>query len=375
MLIAHCADLHLTERHGESRATLNEQAEILRWIGDDALNVGAELLVCAGDIYDSVSTPRERQVMTQVVTAWSRLMPVVIVRGNHDRPADLYPLGRLRTDNPVVVCEYRPHAFTIAGRSGDPVGVAVLPWPRKDQLVARAPDASALEIDAAITAGLRAILSGLNLELAETQGPKILVGHVELGGAMLDSGQPVAARCDVKISEGDLLGVEAYYYALGHIHAHQVIGDRLCYAGSPRQCTFGEDNRKGYCLVNVGEDPPTIEHRRGPGRELMTLESLDELASAKVDGKAVRIVYETTDAECAADGRKAGELRTMLLESGAHSVKLDPRVTTTTRVRSEEIKTARTTAERLDAYWAANGSRPDRAHAMLEKLRQLESTP
>ena len=59
MLIAHVADTHLTARTGETGMTLEEQVELLRWIGQDAYEHGAELLVHAGDLFDALSTPAD----------------------------------------------------------------------------------------------------------------------------------------------------------------------------------------------------------------------------------------------------------------------------------------------------------------------------
>jgi DNA repair exonuclease SbcCD nuclease subunit len=332
---------------------------------------------------------------------WADSLPVVIVAGNHDRHLDLWPLRWVATRHPVVVAE-RPEVVSLVGAA-----VACLPWPSRAHLVAHLDSSNALEIEAAHTAAMQAVLAGLGVELRELPGPKILVGHVELGGAVLDSGQPVAARCPVRINEGDLLDVGADYCALGHIHAAQDwAGGRLCYAGSPRQCNFGEDTRKGYMLVEIEPGKtPVFDHRQSHALQLDTIEGewvgtvldsfgestkeinrivLHEGASdrnpgalaAALAGRAVRLTYYVEAPERAQAGAAAEQLKIDWLSAGAHSVTLDPRVVPVSRVRSEEIRTAQNSADRLEAWWSA-GVRPSRAHAILEKLNHLEteSTP
>jgi exonuclease SbcD len=264
MKIAHVADTHIEER--SDTASLEDQVRLLKWIGEDAASAGARVLLHAGDVFDSMSTPTERRSAIEVFTSWAEHMPVIVVRGNHDRLLDLHVLARIRSRNPILVYE-EPGVHTIAG-----VTVACLPWPRKSALAAAMGATSALDLNTTAAQAMRAVLAGLSAQLRTVHGPRVLLGHVELGTALTDSGQPLAGRCDIELGESDLLEVGADYIALGHIHRHQIIRERICYPGAPRQTTFGEEGPKGYCLVeiNAGE-APTIEHRRSPHRELITI--------------------------------------------------------------------------------------------------------
>lgn len=380
MIIAQCGDLHITDRRDDSRATLEEQVELLKWIGEDAAKAGARAMLCGGDVYDSASTPAERRAAVEVFTAWAERMPVIVVRGNHDRPLDLHVLGRIRSRHQIRVLE-QPEIVDVAG-----VTVACLPWPRKASLVAAMPDASGVEVNSVAGEALRMILQGFRVERARTKGAMVILGHVELGGARLDNGQPIAGRCDVALHDGDLLDVGADAVMLSHIHLHQILGDgRIVYAGAPRPTRFGEEAPKGYCLVDVERgEAPVIEHRRAPYRELVTFSvgpwSADMAAAVAVrciedagQGSAIRVQYEVDESQRRQDAEWADDLRACLLKRGAHSVKLDPRVTTTHRVRSEEIRTARTVAERIRAYWSARGGEPARAEHIRSKLSTLEA--
>ena len=377
MLLAHVADLHIDERKGDSGESLDEQVERLLWIGGDAHGAGATAMVVAGDIFDHLSSPAERNAAIQVFATWAERMPVVAVYGNHDRPGDLDYLARLRTHHAVVVAD-RPDIVA----SGPTI--AVLPWPRKAWLAARLE--AGQDVGQVATEAMRAILSGFAVRLAKIDGPRILVAHAELGAALTDSGQPLVGKADLDLSEGDLLDSGADYVALGHIHKHQILGDgRICYAGAPRQTTFGEDAVKGYCLVDVRRgEVPVIEHRRAPGRELITItgswdgETVDfdlppaygNDPGAIPESALVRIKYETPE-DARAAAREAAERFVAALSPRA--VQIDPRIITTHRVRSEEIRTARTNADRVEALWGSRGQRPARASEILAKLSTLES--
>jgi exonuclease SbcD len=381
-VIAHLADLHISGRAGDSGATLDDQVDILKWIGNDAITSGAEAFLVAGDVFDQLSSPAERNAAIEVVTFWSEHRPVVIVRGNHDRLADLLYLGRLKTHHDVHVLEH-PAIIEL----GDLI-VACIPWPSKAHIVQVLGTSSTLDIQEAAQTAMRGILQGFTARFAGTSRPCVILGHLELGSAKTDSSQPMAGKCEIDVSAGDLLDTNADYIALGHIHKHQVLRDKICYAGSPRQTNFGEDKVKGYCLVEIEScRPPVIKHIRAPGRWLITAEGEwadDKLVfdipecsnDALVVDNSFRLKYEVDESNREQARQAAEETRAHLMNLlGAYHVKIDGRTIAAYRVRagSEEISHAQTSKEKMEAYWAAKGERPERAEAILVKLAQIET--
>jgi DNA repair exonuclease SbcCD nuclease subunit len=226
---------------------------------------------------------------------------------------------------------------------------------------------------------IRAILLSSAQRFAKWSKPGVLLAHLEVGAALTDSGQPLVGKADIELAEGDLLDSGADYIALGHIHKHQVLCDRVCYAGASRQCTFGEDPVKGYCLTAVERgEPPKIEHRRAPGRDLVTVEgawdgeavSFDTRPSEVPMNAIVRVRFETPeDAMQAASQSVDSYVRAL----DGQTVRIVPKVIPTSRVRSAEIHKARTNAERVEALWKVRDQRPERAGQILTKLGQLDS--
>jgi DNA repair exonuclease SbcCD nuclease subunit len=383
MLIATVADIHLDERHGDSGEGLDEQVERLLWIGENAREAGAETMLVAGDTFhNSKSSAAERNAAVRVYQAWADLYPVICVKGNnsHDGPGEIAFLSALKADHAIYVFE-RPGEYVSESR-GDII--ACLPFPEKSWLVSKLDPNQ--DINQIATQTMRDILLGWKERFKKYRGARLLLGHLELGTAMSDSGQPMTGKCFIEMSESDLLVAEADVFLLGHIHKFQTIQDRIVYAGSVRQTTHGEDNIKGYILINVERGkPPIIEHRQAPGRELITVEatwqdttleteagSLDNL-KAVPEGTIVRLKYHVPDGDRGQAAEQAERAKKRWIEAGAYSVKLDPRVKATYRVRSETIREAKTNEDRLVAWWESRGQRPDREKQIKEKLSELEA--
>lgn len=384
MILSHVADIHLDAR--APNATLDEQVETLLWIGNHAHEAGAKVMLVAGDVFNRASTPAERNAAIEVFSSWADQLPVVVVYGNHDQSLDLDFLTSLRTRNTIAVCS-RPDILAVGGES---LEIACLPWPRKANIVAAGELTSSLDVQEASASAMRGVLSGFSQGFSGSDVARVLLGHVELGTALTDSGQPLAGRCDIELGEHDLLEVGADAVLLGHIHKHQVLRDRIVYAGSPRQMTFGEDATKGYCLVEVSRgSQPSITHIKAPGRELVTIEGgwmpdLGRLTTENDDdetawwvpkqpGYAMRLVYSVFEENRQAAAEQAEQLKKMWLDAGAHSVKIDARTIATHRIRSEAIEAALSTADKLRSLWTHRGQSPDRSEAILAKLTQLEA--
>jgi exonuclease SbcD len=378
MILAHVADIHLDERPNVARETLDEQVTRLLAIGVHARERKAKLLLCAGDVFERLSTPAERNAAIEVFRSWAEDMPVVIVRGNHDRPGDLDFLAHLTSRFPILV-RTRPDVISLPG-----ICVACLPWPRKAWLAAGLQPGE--DISQVAAGAMRAILDGF-----AAQGPDVLLAHVEVGAALTDSGQPMAGRADIELSVGDLTAV-APYCALGHIHKRQTFADgRVCYAGSPRQTTFGEEAGKGFTIVELPQGgPPRLEHIELPGRQLSTVTAEwngqelsvrpDTLPRFHYDDglpenhEALRLTYHCDASDREQADAAAKNLRERLLAAGAGSVKLDPRIRNVQRARCSEIRTSTTNTERIQAWWKTRGETPCRQEHILAKLAELEGT-
>jgi len=370
------ADLHLDNRKNETGATLAEQEEILLWIGKEAKQRGASHILVGGDIYHTASTPEERNVACHVFEEWAIHDPdVVICSGNHDKKGEMKIFNRLAG---FVRSFERPDTVVIRGG----LCINVLPWPSKAMMVAQSRMTARTEIDATAINAMRAMFLGFKEQAARYDLPSVLLAHAEIGSAISDSGQPLAGKCDIELGEDDLLNSGADAVCLGHIHKHQILGDgRIVYPGSPRPTRWGESGDKGFCMIDVVKgEKPEIEFVAAPNRKMVTLVASFEDGEMKYEGEVqdipsgtdVRIQYTTDESSQNQAAEAVAAMRDVVIGSGARAVKVVPKIIPTTRVRSEKIMSAKTTEDRVRAWWDDKGSIPEREKQIIEKLNTLE---
>lgn len=374
-LIAHVSDLHLDGRKNETGATLAEQEELLMWIGEGARKRGASHILVGGDIYNTASTPEERNVACHVFEEWAINGPnVVICSGNHDRKGEMKIFNRLAG---FVRSFERPDSIVV-----DDLLIHILPWPSKAMMVAQSNMTDRTEIDATALNAMRAMFLGFKERSNETDLPTVLLSHTEVGSAISDSGQPLAGKCDIELGEDDLLSSGADFVGLGHIHLRQILGGGwIAFSGSPRPTRWGEPGAKGYCLIDVNKgEKPEIEFVEAPNRAMVTIpaEFVDgkmvyEMSGIRIpEGADVRIQYTTDESSQHQSAEEVASFRDSILSDGARAVKVDPKVIPTTRIRSEAIMKAKTTEDRVRAWWDELGTIPEREKQIIEKLHQLE---
>ena len=361
MLIGHTGDLHIKDG---GVVTLEEQAEVLGGIGDP----GFVSLLVAGDVFDAASTPAERNTAIEVFTRWADLHPVIIVRGNHDRPGDLQFLARLRTKHMIHVAE----GFEIYKTQH--CNYILMPWPNRARVAAWLPEPDRLKVDAAAGYAVRALIRGAKATVTgQTDDPLIFVGHLEIGEATMDSGQPIAGHCDIDVALDDLLELEAEYYALGHIHKPQTLDGRVRYAGSPRQMSFGEAAGHGYSVYNTVTKE--ITHVELPSPQFTTVDAEWDGTGLRMNppsgllvGDPVRLRYTAPESE-RAQAREAAER----FAAEFTRCKLEPKILIGDREHRSEIRAAITPADKLRSYWQSKDATPERAETILQKLNVLHS--
>jgi len=366
VLIAVVADSHFDESAG---GRLDECVRVHQWIAEDLARRRVDLVLHAGDVFERTSTPRERREVANWIRAVTAVAPMVIVRGNHDRPGDLSLFARLQTRHPLVV-EERAGVHHVAG-----CNIGALAWPTKASIVQLAESGQHGEQLAGDA--LRAVLRGLGAEMELGEGaPKVLLAHAMVRGSRVSTGQPLLG-CDLEIGVEDLRLASASFYALGHIHCGQnwpgLDGD-VVYPGSPRRTAFGETEEKGYVLVEF-DGPRCVgwERIETPCAPMILLSGewlpdhglqLTGMEHARaIRGAEIRIRYAVDPEHRAAAAADADLERARFLGAGAAAVKLDPIVNPTTRARAPEVAAALTLDAKLRAYWKATSAEPEEARA------------
>ena len=367
MKILHLADFHIKlsgPRAGEAR-------RILDHIADHAGEIKPNVIALAGDLFDARSTPEERLFLADILRRLAVVAPVYAIHGNHDNPDDV-SLFNLVRDAHVIT---EPGVKVVEG-----VRFAFLPWPKLGNLAATVgPKASIAERREIAKAALIDILRGFRGEINPGEASVVLT-HMSISGAAMDSGQPVSASDEMSLSADEFFESGAAGILCGHIHLRQQMrsgdGRPVWYAGAPFRTTFGESaGSKGGLVWDWIGGAWRVTPWDAPARPMVLLEGkwidgqLTGLEHGPLDDAEVRLRIEFPSEEREAARIQAEELKKALEAEGAHSVTIDERPVIVTRSRCVEITAARTTIEKLKAWAQSAGSEvPEDVEAKLQIL-------
>jgi exonuclease SbcD len=256
-----------------------------------------------------------------------------------------------------------------------------MPWPKRAHLLASVGDAGREHAGQVGYEALQNILRGFGMQRQDGI-PSVFVGHVQIGGSKVSTGQPLAPGADFEVTLADLALAQADAYLLGHIHLpqHWTIGDaHALYGGSTRRTAYGELEEKYLTVVGFEPgQPPVVERHVIPTTPMMLLEWRDTQQPLHVPagqipvGAEVRLRYHTRREHRETSRAEAQQLRADLLAFGAAVVKLDEVVAPETRTRDVSVSTIANPEAKLEAFWQARSFDPaDRRQPLLEKFREV----
>ncbi len=381
--VAHLGDLHIGLR---DRQTQVERS--LAFILEDLERLRPDLIVQAGDIFDTRSSISDRNVLAGWLSAIARNAPFFAIRGNHDVPFDLSIYNHLATPHHMQICE--------APAVLDAAGLDVLALPHLD-LKGLAADVSLEDGHRDSEARLRAILADFRAVAGHARAA-ILLAHADVAGRKLSWGEKQHQQ-GIKLTVADLLSSGADAVMLGHIHQLQSLDPRVWYAGSIARSNWGEaDDEKGYLLWTLGAkgELPQVEVRNIPTRPMVTVScswseqdgwrtsietrlrseasaqrgSSLEKPEAIADDAEVRVRISAPEARMA----EAVQARADALDRWPDAkVEIQPEASS--RIRCEDIAQAESLQEMLEAYWSTVREPPDgfklQVIAALAELERL----
>lgn len=245
MRIIHTADWHLGQTfYGYERTA--EHRVFLSWLENVVKERKADLLLLAGDVFDSPNPSAESQRMLydflKRITTANPEMQVVITAGNHDSAA------RLEAPEPLLKA-FNVHVSGVVHYKDGEIDYERMIIPLKDGACClavpylRHNDHPAAE---SYNEGVAKLYNELYERVKERYSPVIAMGHLQASGATVSVGDSSEHAII-----GGMEGVDAgfanegiAYTALGHLHKAQRVAkrDNVRYSGAPLPMSFAERN-------------------------------------------------------------------------------------------------------------------------------------
>lgn len=279
MRILHTADWHFG-RQLEGRDRRVEQAAFVDELARIADERKVDLVLIAGDVYDSVNPPAWAEEL--FYEALERLSAegkrgVVVIAGNHDQPERVRAAAPLATKHGIVLLglpkeaplqtpnEASPDRVRIVQGGPSWLELAVpgcehhavvlaLPYPSESRLKELLSESFTQEqMQLAFSERIARLFEELSGHFREDTVNLVTSHLFVMGGMETDSERPIQIGGALTVSP-QAFPKNADYVALGHLHRLQKLSDKplVRYSGSPLSYSFSEAGQsKAVVLVDV----------------------------------------------------------------------------------------------------------------------------
>ena len=288
MKILHTSDWHIGKRL-ITRDRLQEQAEVLDEIVEICDREGIELVLIAGDIFDTYTPSAEAEELfyEKIKKVAGQNRAVLLISGNHDDGVRLsaaaplaeeygiYIVGNdrtasLRKGSKRGVYPTRCGKGYIVFEGGEgAVYISLLPYPNEARFREEKSELSYLE-------QMQKWLQEGVVENTENL-PSVLMAHIFVAGGSSSQGEREIELGGARAIPAAALP-NCQYIALGHLHKKQHMGSGHCYySGSPLQYAFDEVADKSVKVFDLTGDG--VQNLRDvpltKGRKLIRLQAND----------------------------------------------------------------------------------------------------
>jgi exonuclease SbcD len=269
MRVLHTADWHLGQRFIQGHERTDEHRHFLNWLVQTVKDQRVEVLVVAGDIFDTGSPSNQALELYYgflVNMQATKCRDIVVVGGNHDSPATLNAPARLLRHLRVHVVGCVPDCFeeqvlVLDDATGQPgLVVCAVPFLRDRDVRLSVPGETAEEREARIKQGIADHYARLAeveqvWQLKDLGLPVLATGHLYAAGAAPSDSERTIHVGNLGQVTADHFPTVFDYVALGHLHRPQRVGGRehIRYSGSPIALSFSEiDHPKEVLLLEFG---------------------------------------------------------------------------------------------------------------------------
>ena len=279
MKILHTADWHLGKKL-YSHSRMEEQKKVLQEIIHIADQENVDLVIIAGDVFDSLLPPLEAeelyyQTIKKLSDRENRL--VVVIAGNHDAPDKITAAAPLAITNNILLLGYprqelrykqlahfqitksAPGFVEIQHPQMPLIRLLLTPFVNESRWN-ESPDSDLdwANRDLWLQNQMIHHWNDLAAQYIDQNGVNLLVAHLFLSEA---GGTKYSETEDKQILRGTLFGMDSshlpdslQYTALGHLHQMHSAGKNAWYSGSPVAYSFSEAEQDKFVLI-VEIDP------------------------------------------------------------------------------------------------------------------------
>ncbi|MDE6274877.1 MAG: exonuclease subunit SbcD [Clostridiales bacterium] len=285
MTVLHTSDWHIGKRLMD-RERLEEQIEALDEISEICDREGVEVVLVAGDVFDTYLPPAEAEEVfyCTVKKLAGEHRAVVVVSGNHDdgvrvaaaaalaEEHGIYIFGnqptvmRTGSDRPVHVVASGEGYILLENEKGERLYINALPYPNEARFKEEKTEETYPEKVA------RWISRG-------EAGYDKAAAHIILSHLFVAGGKTSESERDIDLGGARAVPVrlfpEGAYVALGHLHKKQKLGESVYYSGSLLQYSFDEANTQKCVIVFDTQGNAVNNIREVPlrsGKKLVRLE-------------------------------------------------------------------------------------------------------
>lgn len=384
MKMLHTGDLHFSN----NLEKLAETVRTTNFVLDAAKADRPDVIIVAGDTLDEydgrirLDSDCARAAISFVERA-ADIAPVVIIRGTHSHDREsTYLFSHLRGRWPVHVAN--GVGMVALMTDGDPASTGFvrlegrIPYPEnyckavfilvpsmdKAALLGALGGESIQSGNIQFREAVHDLFAGFGLVNRSLSCPSVLVTHGMLTGAVFSTGQ-MAIGEDLEFGLNDLHAAGCDYVALGHVHKFQQFPGNVVYCGSPGRLNFGEQEDKGFVMVDFEEKTPFVRFIPAPARRFVFGECMEWSGAESIVGEAARIAsdcqgafvrlrYVVPEEERAGVDRDA--IRKMLEDAGASAVKIEVQVIPRQRQRAAGISRVDSLREKVIRWGQTTGT-------------------
>jgi len=281
MKILHTSDWHLGRTLYSKKERQEEHKAFLEWLLKTIHEEKINLLLIAGDVFDTASPSSSSQKIYYdflVQVRNSGCKQVIIVGGNHDSPSFLNaPKEILSALNVTVIGNVGTHIedeiVVVRDAQNEPaLIVCAVPFLRERDISRFAEGETYADRSKRINENIQKHyeeIAAIAEKKRETLGRKIpivVTGHLSVSGGKRDADDGVR---ETYIGNIEAIGIDIFpktfdYVALGHYHISSKMKHHIRYSGSPIPMGFGEANQKKVVYVIDFEDQMNIETKEIP---------------------------------------------------------------------------------------------------------------